>query len=148
MTISYDVIEDAFLSKITEFELLKIPEEGRTVLLDGYLKRAASGFRKNCKYDLTAVDDVTREFTPDFLEEDADELVEILSEGMIVQWLKPYIYKQELLENALNTRDFTTYSPAELSKQVRTTYEKAQRDYIQMVREYSYNHGALTELHQ
>ena len=148
MTISYDVIEDAFLSKITEFELLKIPEEGRTVLLDGYLKRAASGFRKNCKYDLTAVDDVTREFTPDFLEEDADELVEILSEGMIVQWLKPYIYKQELLENSLNTRDFTTYSPAELSKQVRTTYEKAQRDYIQMVREYSYNHGALTELHQ
>ncbi len=147
MTISYDVIEDAFLSKITEFELLKIPEGGRTTLLDGYLKRAASGFRKNCKYDLTAVDDVTREFTPDFLEEDADELVEILSEGMIVQWLKPYIYKQELLENALNTRDFTTYSPAELSKQVRTTYEKAQRDYVQMVREYSYNHGALTELH-
>ena len=79
--------------------------------------------------------------------EDVDELVGIISEGMVVQWLKPYVNKQELLENILNTRDFTTYSPAELLYRVRDTYEKARREYTNMIREYSYNHGDLTNLH-
>ena len=83
----------------------------------------------------------------DVPEEDIGEIVDIVSEGMVVQWLKPYVYRQELLENALNTRDFTTYSPAELLKQVRSAYNGVQKDYTQMIREYSYNHGHLTDLH-
>lgn len=147
MSISYDAFAAAFLSKITEFEFLSIPEENRTKIIDGYLHRAASGFAKICKYDLSAMDDTTREFTAEFNPEDVDEILEIISEGMLVQWMKPYLYKQELLENALNTKDFTTYSPAELLMRVGNAYAKVQKDYIQMVREYSYNHGDLTRLH-
>ena len=147
MSISYDAITNAFLSKVTEFEFLQIPEEDRTTIIDGYMKRAVTAFKNVCQYDLTAYDDTLREFTDDFGEADIDELLEIISEGMIVQWLKPYVYKQELLENALNTADFTTYSPAELLLRVGNAYAKAQKDYIQMVREYSYNHGDLSELH-
>ena len=105
-------------------------------------------FRKNCKYDLfTTGDDENRLFTVDIPEDDLAELAEIISEGMVVQWLKPYLYKQEILENVLNTRDFTTYSPAELLLRVGNAYAKAQKDYTNMIREYSYNHGDLTELH-
>ena len=64
-----------------------------------------------------------------------------------MQWLKPYAYSQEILENVLNTRDFTTYSPAELLMRVGNAYEKAQNDFTRMIREYSYNHGDLTDLH-
>lgn len=148
MSISYDEFADAFLSKITEFEFIQIPEENRTAILDGYMKRAVSAFRKNCKYDMAAsADDSIREYACDFTPDDVDELLEIISEGMLVQWLKPYVYRQELLENALNTRDFTTYSPAELLMRVGNAYAKAQKDYTQMIREYSYNHGDLTDLH-
>lgn len=147
MSISYDAIASAFLSKITEFEFLQIPEKDRTAIIDGYMKRAVSAFKNVCQYDLTAYDDTLREFTDDVDEADIDELLEIISEGMLVQWLKPYVYKQELLENALNTADFTTYSPAELLLRVGNAYAKAQKDYTQMVREYSYNHGDLSELH-
>lgn len=147
MSISYDAITNAFLSKITEFEFLQIPEEDRTIIIDGYMKRAVTAFKHVCQYDLTAYDDTLREFTDDFDETDIDEILEIISEGMLVQWLKPYVYKQELLENALNTADFTTYSPAELLLRVGNAYAKAQKDYTQMVREYSYNHGDLSELH-
>lgn len=147
MSISYDAITNAFLTKITEFEFLQIPEEDRTTIIDGYMKRAVTAFKNVCQYDLTAYDDTLREFTDNFDEADVDELLEIISEGMLVQWLKPYVYKQELLENALNTADFTTYSPAELLLRVGNAYAKAQKDYTQMVREYSYNHGDLSELH-
>ena len=46
MSITYDAITNAFLSKITEFEFLQIPEEDRTAIIDGYIKRSAAGFKK------------------------------------------------------------------------------------------------------
>lgn len=147
MSISYDAIMSAFLAKITEFEFIHLPEEDRTAILDGYMNRTVTAFKKVCKYDLSKRNEDLREFTDDFADEDIDEILEIISEGMLVQWLKPYVYKQELLENALNTQDFTTYSPAELLLRVGNAYEKAQKDYTQMIREYSYNHGDLSELH-
>lgn len=147
MTITYDDVIGVFLSKITEFELLGLVEEDRNYLLDGFLTRAAVSFSKVCDYDLSLKDDEEREFTVEFEESDKDEICDILSEGMLVQWLKPYVYKQELLENVLNTNDFTTYSPAELLLRVGNAYQKAQKDYTQMIREYSFNHGDLTELH-
>lgn len=148
MSIPYDVFVGAFLSKISEFEFAELDSDIRTEIVDGYMKRALSSFRKNCRYDLfTTGVDALRQFEVDIPEEDLDELVEIISEGMLIQWLKPYVYQQELLENILNTKDYTQYSPAELLMRVGNAYTKAQKDYTQMIREYSYNHGDLSNLH-
>lgn len=148
MSVPYDVFVGAFLEKITEYQLSSLYDEARDATVFGYMKRAISGFKKNCKYDLTTTsDDDTQEFKVDIPQEDLDEIADIVSEGMLVQWLKPYVYQQELLENTLNTRDFSTYSPAELLMRVGNTYAKAQKDYTQMIREYSFNTGDLTDLH-
>ena len=148
MSVPYDIFTSAFLSKISEFELMSLDDAHRTESVDGYLKRAASAFMKNRRYDLTTTgDDASRSFNIDLPEDDLSEIVDIISEGMVVQWLKPYVYQQELLQNVLNTKDFTQYSPAELLMRVGNAYSKAQKDYTQMIREYSYNHGNLTELH-
>ena len=148
MSIPYDAFTGAFLYKISEFELLKLDDNTRTEVVDGYRKRAVSAFKKNCLVDLfTTADDEARVYNVDVSDDDADELVEIISEGMLVQWLKPFVYQQDLLQNVLNTRDYSLYSPAELLMRVGNAYQKAQKDYTQMIREYSYNHGDLSELH-
>lgn len=147
MSLSYDVFTEGFLSKITEFELLALEEGRRTEMVDGYMKRSIAGFKRVCKYDLTIWDDETRMIDVEIPDEDIAEIVDIISEGMVVQWLKPYLYRQELLENALSTRDFAVFSPAELLMRVGNAYQKAQTDYTQMMREYSYNHGDLSALH-
>ena len=148
MSVSYDLFTGAFLAKISEFEFLQLPAADRTNLVDGYMRRAGSEFKHISVYDLmNAINDETREFAIDIEDDDIDEIVNIVSEGMVVQWLKPYIYRQELLENTLNTKDFTTYSPAELLMRVGNAYKDSQKDYLQMTREYSYNHGDLTDLH-
>lgn len=148
MSVPYDVFVGSFLSKITEFDLLELPDEDQEEIVDGYLKRAVSAFRHVCAYDLSSsANDTDRTFDIDINEADMDELVDIISEGMLVQWLKPYLYRQEILTNVLNSRDWTTYSPAELLTRVGKAYEKVQKDYTQMIREYSYNHGDLTNLH-
>lgn len=148
MSIPYDAFTDAFLNKISEFELLQLDDNTRMDMVDGFRKRAVSAFKKNCRVDLfTTGDDDAREYQVDVSDEDLDELVDIISEGMVVQWLKPYVYQQDLLQNLLSTRDYSLYSPAELLKRVGDAYKGAQKDYTQMIREYSYNHGDLSDLH-
>lgn len=148
MILSYDTIAGAFLGKIAEFDLMELSDEHRTEVVDGYMKRAVSAFRKNCLYDLfTTQDDEARLFDVEIEDEDVDELVDIISEGMVYQWIKQYLYRQEVLENAMNTRDFTTYSPATLLMRLGEAHETVKNRYTQMIREYSYNHGNLKELH-
>lgn len=148
MNLSYDTFTAAFLAKISEYDLLEMHTSERQEVIDGYLKAAVSMFKKNCRVDLfTTQDDTSREFTVDVADEDVDELVDIVSEGMVLQWIKPFLYRQENLENLLNTRDFTLYSPANLLLRIGEAHKQVKQDYIQMIREYSYNHGDLTVLH-
>lgn len=148
MSVPYDRFTDAFLQKVTEYNFISLSDYERNHLIDGYMKRAIAAFKKICKYDLTTTaDDVVREFDVDIDAGDLDEIIDIVSEGMLVQWMKPYTYKQENLESVLNTRDFTTYSPSELLMRISDAYAAAKKDYTNMMREYSYNHGDLTDLH-
>lgn len=142
MSVSYDLFTDAFLSKITEYDILQLDIDDQVAIVDGFMKRALNEFQSVCAYDFSGTaDDDERIFDVEVSGADLNEIVNIVSEGMVVQWLKPYIYKQQLLNNVLNTRDFSVYSPAELLKQVRATYKEAQSDFIQMSREYSFNHA-------
>lgn len=147
MGMSYDIFTKAFLDKITEYDFITLDKEISADLADGYMRRACSQFSRICKYDLSARNDSERIFNIDIPSEDIDEIIDIISEGMIVQWLKPYTYKSENLENVLNTSDYTAYSPAELLLRITNAYKMAQRDFRNMRVDYSYNHGDLGSLH-
>ena len=98
MSVSFDVFVGAFLEKITERDLLALAPQERDETVLGYMKRAISGFKKNCRYDLTTTrDDENRIFDVEIDGEDLDEVADIVSEGMIVQWLKPYVYRLSLI---------------------------------------------------
>lgn len=150
MTVPYDTFIGAFLSKITEYDLVALEDEIRTSIVEGYMKRTLSNstLKKVIGVDFSSSsDDIERRYTIDIDSEELDELIDIVSDGMLVQWLKPYVYKQENLEQVLSTRDYSLYSPAELLLRISGAYAKAQKDYTQHIREYSYNHGDLTSLH-
>lgn len=150
MSLSYDVFTTAFLSKITEYDLLTLDDNSRHEVVDGYMHKSLNNgtFKKVCKYNFSAIkDDNNRVFDIEIPDDILDEIVDIVSEGMVTYWLKPYVNKQEILENVLNTKDFTTYSPAELLLRVGNAYKDTHKQYMNMIREYSYNHGDLTDLH-
>lgn len=150
MSLSYDVFTTAFLSKITEYDLLTLDDNSRNEVVDGYMHKSLNNgtFKKVCKYSFATVkDDENRMFNLDIPEDTLEEIIDIVSEGMVTYWLKPYVNKQEILENVLNTKDFVTYSPAELLLRVGNTYKDTHKHYMNMIREYSYNHGDLTDLH-
>lgn len=147
MSVSYNIFTSYFLDKVEEYKFIKLPEENRTQTVDGYMKRACSQFKRICKYDITNGDDNVREFPINIPAEDIDEIADIISEGMLVQWMKPYVYKQENYENMLNTTDYSGYSPAELLNRITGAYKMCKKDFSNMMKEYSYNHGDLSDLH-
>ena len=146
MSVPYDVFIQAFLYKVTEYDFLQLDQYDRDMTVDSYMKNACAQFSHICKYKLTNGDDIIREFNIDIPEDEIDEIADIVSEGMIVQWMKQYVYRAENLENVLNTSDFTAYSPAELIYRINNTYETARKNFTQRMRAYSYDHGELTDL--
>lgn len=146
MSVSYDLFTDAFLGKVTEYDFIKLDDYDRNSTIDGYMKRACAQFNNVCKYDLVAGDDALRELQTTIPDDEIDEIVDIVSEGMMVQWMKPYFYRADNLENVLNTSDFSQYSPAELLYRITNAYNTSKRDFANMMREYSYNHGDLSDL--
>lgn len=147
MGVSYDVFTGHFLDKVKEYDFIRLDDHDRTKLIDGYMKRACAQFSHVCRYDLVTGDDLIREFETDIEEADLDEIADIVSEGMLVQWMKPYMYKQENYENMLNTTDYSGYSPAELLYRITSAYKTCKRDFANMIKDYSYNHGDLSDLH-
>lgn len=146
MSVPYDVFVNAFLHKVTEYDFLRLDPYDRTTVVDGYMKRACAQFNSVCKYDLANGDDAVREFPITIPDDEIDEIADIVSEGMLVQWMKPYVYRADNLENILNTADFNAYSPAELLYRITNAYSMAKRDFLNMVRAYSYDHGDLSDL--
>lgn len=150
MSVSYDMFVSAFIAKITEYNLPAMDIVPRTETVDNYMHSAMSNsnFKKVCQYPFSInKDNQDRVFNVDIPDDILIEIIDIVSEGMIVQWLKPYMYSQELLENALNIKDFSVYSPANLLSRISDVHKDAQKNYLNMIREYSFNHGDLTDLH-
>lgn len=147
MEVSYDVFTKCFLSKMKEYDLFELDKHVRIEIVDDYMKRACAQFNKICKYDIVNGDDYARKLNADIPDTDIEEIADIVSEGMLVQWMKPYMYKQENFENMLNTTDYSGYSPAELLHRITSAYEMCKKDFSNMMKEYSYNHGDLTVLH-
>lgn len=147
MSVSYDIFTGHFLDKVKEYDFIKLDEYDRTKVVDGYMKRACSQFNKICKYDIVNGDDNIREFEIEIPDDEIEEIADIVSEGMLVQWMKPYMYKQENYENMINTTDYSGYSPAELLYRITEAYKMCKKDFANMMKDYSYNHGDLSDLH-
>lgn len=146
MVVSYDRIFNDFLQKITEYKFLSLPVSTRNEIVDGYMRHAINQFSTVCREPIESFDD--EEETVAMVNDiDEYEFIDIITDGMVFYWFKQFMYAEENLKNQLNTADFSTYSPAELLKQVKAAYDQCKKDFTARLRKYSYDHGDLTELH-
>jgi hypothetical protein len=145
MVVSYDDIISEFLRKITEYKFLNLPQSTRQEIVGGYMRDAVQQFSTKCREPVDAWNDEegTLSMKNDI---DEEEFIDIITDGMVYHWFKPLMYKQDLLELSLNTVDFSSYSPAELLKQVRSAYDQCKNYFTRRLRDYTYDHGDLTDL--
>lgn len=140
MATAYDVVYGAFLSKVTDYDIADMTEANAKAMLSDLLKQAVGKFSESCKKNLL---DVTESgWIADLTEFEVD----IISELMVEAWYKPCINNLDLLRNRLNTKDFTTFSPANLQKETRESYELAHKRARSMINEYSFRENNIGEL--
>ena len=140
----YKAFIDTFLDKISDYKLLNYEDYLVDELAVGYMKRVCTKFDKICQADLSQQDDNEYAFLSDEID---DEIIDIVTDGMVVEWLRQYVNNSDNLENILNTKDFTMYSSKNLLAEIKSLYQDEQKAFTNSMREYSYNHGELSSLH-
>ena len=140
MATDFSVVYGSFLSKVTDTDLSDMTEENANSVMSDLLKQATVKFSESCKKDLS---DVT---TTGFVSDLDDYEIDILSELMVEAWYKPRINYTDLLRNKLSTKDFTTFSPANLQKENRESYELAHKRARSMINEYSFRMNNIGDL--
>mgnify|MGYP007112520177 FL=1 len=140
MATDFSVVYGSFLSKVTDTDLSDMAEQDANSVMSDLLKQATVKFSESCKKDLS---DVT---ATGFVSDLDDYEVDILSELMVEAWYKPHINYTDLLRNKLSTKDFTTFSPANLQKENRESYELAHKRARSMINEYSFRMNNIGDL--
>lgn len=96
---------------VEDTELLSILTDSEyTELLEIFLSKAKSIYFKSCKKDLTAVDDILKEFNQTL----SDEEQWIIAESMKLVWVERQLYKEQNLRDRLTTKDYNSFSKSAL----------------------------------
>ena len=65
---------------------------------------------------------------------------------MVENWAKPKLYNSENFYNALGTKDFSFFSPANLLSQIRELYNLTRKNVKAMINEYSILNSQFSDL--
>lgn len=141
MTTPFSDIYRLFLSKITDYEILQLSEEDLEANMQDWLL-SAIGYFTICKKDLTDFDLEKACFNEDLnvLEKN------ILSHLMVYVYVDTHAVKEQNLKNMLNSKDYRSYSPANLLNAILNLKEQVESDVNTLMSRYSYNIHNVKEL--
>ncbi|MDF2884225.1 MAG: hypothetical protein K0R54_4792 [Clostridiaceae bacterium] len=141
MATPYSDVINAFLEKVNDTDLPSFTDIEKEEIVTGYLISACRKFYKICVIDLSDRDDVLAQFNQDL----DDEVVDILVEIMMVEWLKPKLLSSENLRSCLTTSDYKIINSVSLAS-IRDTYDLCKKDIKSLINRYSYYHGDFKEI--
>ncbi len=137
MATAYSTVYNLALSKMREYSFLDMYDDDIYNSLSPFLQSAESDFSRICVEDLS---DVTEEgYNADL----SQESVEILALGVVCYWSSAYVADADKLRNVLGTKDYTTFSPANLLNSVREMRDDLLAQYHDRINRYSFLHGGL-----
>lgn len=131
-------VYDSFLSKITDYDYLKLSEEDLNEELAMKLKSAIAKF-------IIADDIEINEITETFNRELSYLEIEILAYGMVLSWVEPLVNNVETMKQRLSSKDFSVYSQAKHLAELNEVRIRANREFNYWINRYS-SSKALREM--
>lgn len=135
----FDEVYAIFLSKVDDYDIqkkLELDFDFAQELMFDFLKSAIPKFTYSTK-DLSNRDSILLQFNLQL----SDMEKEILGTLMVVEYLSPKILRDELLLDRLGSKDFRTFSPANLLKETRELRESFKSEANSLMVEYYYRQG-------
>lgn len=142
MNTKYEIVYSAFFSKLSDYDFPDYSEETLKSIIHDLLVSAVTRFRLSTDKNILDMNDEQETFNCELNETEID----ILSEIMIENWLKPKLYNSDLMRNVLNTSDFSQFSPANLINAIRETYSLAHSRSESLINKYSFDIHDLSKL--
>jgi hypothetical protein len=133
----YNKVFAMFKDKITDPDLLLFTADIQSEILIGLLTSACARFNGKCIKDLTNRDDDLQTFHIEL----NDTEIDIITELMVEYWTKPHLNNIENLRNHLSTKDFSTFSSANLLNSIQELYKLSRKNARSYMNEYSMSNG-------
>lgn len=142
MGTKYEEIYERYRSRVRNYDLLDYDSSViNTIQLD-LLNLSISDFEEICVQDLSDRDDELLAFNIDLSNREKD----ILALGMVLHFVEPYVYNTDSLKNALNTKDFSLYSPANLLEKMTDLMTTTEARLKREMNLYSFRNGEISKL--
>lgn len=142
MPTKFSEVYDRAIFKFTDYSFLTAVTDFKEALLQKYLLAAITDFQYVCDVDLSKYNLEEEQFENEL----SNEIIEILSLGISYYWLSAQSLNRELLKNRIHNKDYTSYSPANLLKEILALKEMLEREYKAKINLYSYRHGSIETL--
>lgn len=135
MPTPYSDIFTKFNSIVEDNTLLSVlTDEELSELLEIFLSKSKSIYFKNCRKDLSDVDDNLKQFNETL----SDEEIWILITGMRLTWVIRQLNKEEKLRDKLGNRDYSFHSPANLIDKLILLKKETEKELKNYVVDYSF----------
>lgn len=142
MGTKFEEVYARYRARVRNYDFLDYNSAVRDVYQYDLLIMSIGDFEDICVQDLSDRDDEILTFNIDLTNREKD----ILALGMVLHFVEPYVYNTDALQNAMSTKDFSLYSPANLLEkmtELMTTTEARLRREINL---YSFRNGEISQL--
>ena len=142
MATTFESIYARCRGRIKDYDKEGYTDEMFAAVEKDLLQAAIDDFVDICTQDLTDYDEELEEFNITLTRKEQS----ILALSMIVHWLEPYVYNSDALKNAMSTKDFSMFSPANLLEQMKGLLEQSQKKLKAEMNLYSFKANSVSAL--
>lgn len=146
MATLFSTIYDRALSKMNEYSYAELDDEEIYDSMEPYLLSAEADFARLSEKPLEAYESVDEDGTvvdSGYTADLSNEAIEILACGILYYWITAYVADADKLRNALGTKDFSLFSPANLLTSIETVRRNLEMEYRGKMNLYSFLHGEI-----
>lgn len=143
MTSSYENIYSCFLSKITEYKFVTLPQDDAYELMRGWLRSAVSKPYIRRIFSSLKLDDEVLQIQFEVLDTvdkytDFDYAVEVIASGMVIEWLEPQVKSVVNIAQMFGGAEQKFYAQSTHLSELRKLLDESKAELRKMIRDHGY----------
>lgn len=150
MTLSFDDIFSSFLGYVTDYNIASMNIQDAYDMMVEWLKKAYSKPYARRLFSSSTLDTEIQTLTFEMNykkddEMDKDFVLEVLSRGMVIEWLQPQVKSKLLTQQFFGGKEQKYYAQSNQLDQVRALLEDAILEQRKMIRDRGYIYNSYLE---
>ena len=142
MGTTFEEVYARYRARVRNYDFLEYISAVRDMYQYDLLMLSISDFEDICVQDLNDRDDEILTFNIELTNREKD----ILALGMVLHFVEPYVYNTDALQNAMSTKDFSLYSPANLLEKMTELMTTTEARFRREINLYSFRNGEISQL--